>query len=382
MRRLGVNLLYLLPQQVGGTETFARRLIAALAAERPELEIVCFCGREAGAVLPDPSWPGSVRVETLPVDSANKPARLATELLRLPRAAARTGVDLLHSFGTTTPFHSRMPRVTTVHDIIYHHYPGAFPAPARLGLKLVVPPGARRSHRVQVSSHATKDEVVEVLRLRPETIDVVPLGLGMRDVPDPTPEAELRERHALGAAPVLLSIAAALPHKNLERLLHAFAQQDPGTLLVLTGHAGRVTDTLKALAGTLGIADRVRFTGWLTDQEVEGLYRLATAFAYPSLHEGFGLPVLEAMHRGVPVVCANATSLPEVAGDAARLVDGRDTQALAAALRDVLTDPELRADLAARGPARAAQFGWDRTARAALDSYALALSSSAARRSP
>ena len=266
-----------------------------------------------------------------------------------------------------------MPRVTTVHDLIYHHYPGAFPAPARLGLELVVPLGARRSHRVQVSSHATKDEVVAELKLPSSKVDVVPLGLGMRDVPDPTPEAELRQRLDLGSAPVLLSIAAALPHKNLERLLHAFAEQDPDTLLVLTGHAGRVTDDLKALATQLGIADRVRFTGWIEDADVEGLYRLATAFAYPSLHEGFGLPVLEAMHRGVPVVCSDATSLPEVAGDAALLVDARDTHALATALHRVLTDPALRTDLAARGPTRAAQFGWDRTARAALDSYAQAL---------
>ncbi len=373
MRRLGINLLYLVPQQVGGTEIFARRLVGALATERPDLEIVCFCGREAGAVLPDPSWPASVRVETLPVDAANKPARLATELLRLPAAARRAGVDLLHSFGTTTPFHSRMPRVTTVHDLIYHHYPGAFPTPARLGLELVVPRGARRSARVQVSSRATKDEVVAELRLPADRVDVVPLGLGMRDVPDPTPEADLRARLDLGAAPVLLSIAAALPHKNLERLIEAFARQDPATLLVLTGHAGRVSDELKALAAHLGVADRVRFTGWLEDAEIEGLYRMATAFAYPSLHEGFGLPVLEAMHRGVPVVCSDSTSLPEVAGDAALLVDGRDTDALATGIARVLNDPAVRADLIARGPARAAQFGWDRTARAALDSYARAL---------
>lgn len=375
LRRLGVNLLYLVPRQVGGTEVFARRLVGALARERPELEIVCFCGREAGAVLPDPDWPASVRVVTLPVHASRKPLRLATELGLLPRAAEREGIDLLHSLGTTTPLHGRFARVTTVHDLIYHHYPGAFPAPARLGLELVVPAGARRSHRVQVSSEATRRELIDAFRLAPEVLDVVPLGLGMRDVRDATSEAELRVRLELGDAPVVLSVAAALPHKNLDRLLEAFARvrSQPQPVLVLTGHAGRETGRLRAHASRLGLDGRVRMTGWLEDAEVEGLYRLATAFAYPSLHEGFGMPVLEAMHRGVPVVSSDATSLPEVAADAALLVDARSVGALADALDRVLGDGGLRTMLVARGRERAAGFGWDRTARAALASYDRAL---------
>ncbi len=368
LRRLGVNLLYLVPRQVGGTEIYARRLVAELARELPE--VVVFCGAEAAAELPDPSWPANVRVVRAPVRAAIKPLRLLFELLWLPLAARRARVELVHSLGTTAPLWGPI-RVTTVHDLIYEHFPGAFPAAARLGLQLVVPAGARRSRRVQVSSSYTKGDVVEHFGLDPGKVDVVPLGLGMRDVPDPAPEADLRARLELGTVPVLLTVNAALPHKNLERLLRALALVD-GPALALVGHAGRDTERLRALAGELGIAGRVRLTGWLSDEDLEGLYRLAAGFVYPSLHEGFGMPVLEAMRRGTPVACADATSLPEVVGDAALLFDPLSVEAIAAAMRELLAG---RPELVAKGRERAASFGWERTARAAIESYRRALAS-------
>ena len=370
LRRLGVNLLYLVPRQVGGTEIYARRLVAALARELPDTELLVFCGAEAAAVFPDPEWPASVRVVRAPVRAASKPLRLATELAWLPAAADHHRVELLHSLGTTAPLHGRAVRVTTVHDLIYEHFPGAFPPAARLGLKLVVPAGARRSRRVQVSSSFTKGDVVEHFGLAPEKVDVVPLGLGMRDVPDPSDAADLRARLELGERPVLLTVNAALPHKNLERLIRAMPLL-PDPVLVLVGHAGRDSERLRALAAELEVADRVRITGWLSDEDLEGLYRLAAGFVYPSLHEGFGMPVLEAMRRGTPVACADATSLPEVVGDAALLFDPYSVEAIAEAAQRLLGEPT--GALVARGRERAAGFGWDRTARAAIESYQRAL---------
>ncbi len=297
--------------------------------------------------------------------------RLAAELSWLPAAADHHGVELLHSLGTTAPLHGRAVRVTTVHDLIYEHFPGAFPPLARRGLQLVVPAGARRSTRVQVCSSFTKGDVVEHFGLDPGARSTsCRSGSGCATCPTPTPEAELRTRLGLGARPVLLSVNAALPHKNLERLIRAVARL-PEPVLALVGHAGRDSERLRALAAELGVAERVRMTGWLSDEDLEGLYRLAAGFVYPSLHEGFGMPVLEAMRRGTPVACADATSLPEVVGDAALLFDPTDVDAIAAAAGRLLAGDT--AELVERGRARAAGFGWERTADAALESYRRAL---------
>jgi glycosyltransferase involved in cell wall biosynthesis len=374
LRRVGINVLYLVPGRVGGTEIYARELVRALAEQHAEVVFSVFCGREAGPVLRALPWPGNVRIRELPVRCSSKPLRLAAELGLLAAAARRASVQLMHSLGTTTPLHGCRVRVVTVHDLIYDWYPGAFPWPARLGLKLLVPLGARRAARVQVSSRATREEVSERLRLPREKVDVVHLGLGMRRVDAPTAAADLRARWGLGDGPVILSVAAALPHKNLERLLRAFAMLDaPAATLVLVGHAGRETEHLQGIAADLGVSSRVRFTGWVSDQDVEGFYAVAGAFVYPSLHEGFGMPVLEAMRRGVPTACADATSLPEVAGDAALLFDPRSVDAIRAAIATLLDDRERAAELARAGPTQAARFGWDRTARAVWESYGRAV---------
>jgi glycosyltransferase involved in cell wall biosynthesis len=377
---VGCNALYLVPGEVGGTETYARELVAALAAYRPDARFTVFCGREAAPVLRAAGWPGNVRVHELPVRCAIKPLRAAAELTLLPAAAARAGVELLHSLGTTTPLHGTAARVVTVHDLIYDLYPDAFPAAARWGLRLLVPAGARRADRIQVSSRATRAEVCERLGLAPGAVDVVPLGLGMRPPARPTAEAALRARLALGDGPLVLSVAAALPHKNLGRLLEAFAALgEPAARLALVGHAGRMTEALRAQAAALGVDERVRFCGWVSAEDLEGLYGAAAAFVYPSLHEGFGLPVLEAMRRGVPTACSDATSLPEVAGEAALLFDPRSAGAIAAALRTLLHDRGRARELAERGPAQAARFGWGRTAAAAWASYERAMRARSAR---
>ena len=375
MRRVGLNLLYLVPREVGGTEIYARRLVRALAELRPGTEWTAFCGREAAPSLRGAGWPGNVRVHEIPVDARDKPARIAAEMTLLPAAARRARVDLLHSLGTTSPLAGVRPRVVTVHDLIYEHFPQTFPTPARLGLKALVGPAARRCDRVLADSHATKRDVVERLRVPAERVDVVPLGLGEPPGAAPTPEAELRERFALGDHPVVLCVSAALEHKNLTRLIAALpALRVPRPpVLVIAGHPGRERDRLLALAAEHGVADRVRLTGWLGQEDLEGLYAAAACCAYPSLLEGFGLPVLEAMRRGVPLACADATALPEVAGNAAELFDPRDTRAIAAAVARLLTDPAHAAELVARGRERAAGFTWEACARATLASYGRAL---------
>jgi len=142
---------------------------------------------------------------------------------------------------------------------------------------------------------------------------------------------------------------------------------------VIAGHPGREAAALEARVASAGLGGRVALTGWVSDADLEGLYALAACAAYPSLHEGFGLPVLEAMARDVPVACSNATSLPEVAGDGAELFDPRDPSAIAAALRRLLQDPQRARELTARGRARVERFTWQRAARDVLASYERAL---------
>ena len=380
-KRIGLNLLYLVPGAVGGTEIYARELIAELGAALPDREFIVFCGREAAEPLADAGWPANVRIHKLPVRCTNKPLRILAELFLLPLVAARAGITLLHSLGTTGVPFSRGTRVVTVHDLIFHHFPETFPMPAQKGLELLVPLGARLSRRVIADSHATKDDLVQTYSIDPAKIDVVHLGLGFTAPATVTGEHELRQRFEIGEAPVVLCVAAALAHKNIPRLFEAFAQlterASAAPMLVVAGHAGLEQANLEALAERLGIAARVRFTGWVEGQDLEGLYGLATCFAYPTLREGFGLLVLEEMQRGTPVVCSNTSSLPELAGDAALTCDPEDVDAIAAAISSVLDDPRLAEDLVRRGREQVKPFTWRAAAEATIESYRRAVGQAA-----
>ncbi|MBF6621111.1 MAG: glycosyltransferase family 4 protein [Patulibacter sp.] len=377
LQHIGLNLLYLVPGEVGGSEIYAHRLVDALGRTRPDVRFTVFCGREAGSSLRDVGWPDNVGIHVMPVDARNKPARVAAEVLLLPGAAARAKVDLLHSLGTTSPpVVPGRPSVVTIHDLIYEAYPATFPTTARWGLKALVGPAARRADRVIAISNAVARDVADRIRVPPDRITTVYNGHGMT-IPDAvTPEAEIRERFALGDGRIVLCVSAALVHKNLARLLEAFARlgsEAADARLVIAGRAAIEHDALRADAERRGIADRVTFTGWIADADLEGLYGAASCCAYPSLYEGFGLPVLEAMARGVPLACSDATSLPEVAGDAAVFFDPHDTAAIAAAIGGLLADPARAETLVAAGRERARTFTWERCADGVFAVYKQAL---------
>ena len=176
---------------------------------------------------------------------------------------------------------------------------------------------------------------------------------------------------SLGERRVVLSPSAKRPHKNLPRLLRALAAipRERRPVLVVPGYPTPHEDELRALAAELGLDDDVRLPAWIPAGDLEGLYELADAVVFPSLYEGFGLPVLEAMARGVPVACSDRSSLPEVAGDAALLFDPEDVRAIAGAIERLLTDEALRARLAAAGPDQARRFSWEQTTALTVASY-------------
>jgi glycosyltransferase involved in cell wall biosynthesis len=293
----------------------------------------------------------------------------------LPGLARKAGIDVLHSLGSTAPLRGGVPRVTTIHDLLYLVVPDAHFGLRGLGMRVLVPAAARRSRRVIVDAASTREDLVTRLGVPTEKIEVVPLAAGGAEVVAPSPEPDLRSRLDLGDRRVVLSVSAKRPHKNLIRLLRAWATlPDAGRpLLVIPGYPTPHEDELWQLARELGVHADLRMPAWLPEADLEGLYALATACILPSLYEGFGLPVLEAMRRGVPVACSDRSSLPEVAGDAALTFDPESEDQIAGAMNRLLDDAGLREELRAAGPARAAGFTWRATAEGTVAAYRRAL---------
>jgi glycosyltransferase involved in cell wall biosynthesis len=380
---VGLNLIFLVPGETGGMEIVARELIPELVAAAPEHRFTAFINREA-ANAKDAPWGEVVPAVTVPVNARNRAAWVLGEQALLPRLAARERVDLVHSLASTSPAWGRFRRVVTVHDLIYRRYPETHGGLRGLGMRALVPIGARRSHRVIADSQSTRDDLISLLGIARERIDVVALGTRIERAREPSSEdraaaaAATRARFELGDRPLLLTLSAKRPHKNLVTLIDALAlipiEQRP--VLVLPGYPTPYELDLRAHAAAVGVQADVRFPAWVSDAELEGLWAVADAFVFASLYEGFGLPVLEAMARGVPVACSDRSSLPEVAGDAALLFDPEAPGAIAVAIGRLLDDMGLVERLRAAGLARARRFSWERTARGTLESYRRALTSS------
>ncbi len=353
-------------------ETYARELIAALY-ERGDVEMVAFVNRVAAAT-PGP-WNELARQAPVPVDARRRTEWVRGEQQHVPRLARAEGVDLVHSLASTAPLHGPRPRVTTIHDLLFLKAPEAHFGLMGLGMRVLVPLAAHRSDRVIAVSGSTAGDVARHLRVPRSRIDIVPEAADTAHRAVPDPESELRVALGLGDRPVLLSVSAKRPHKNLLRLLGALgripAERRP--LLVLPGYPTPHEQELRTRADALRLTDDVRMPGWIGAGQLEGLYALARAFVFPSLYEGFGLPVLEALRRGLPVACSDRSSLPEVAGDAALLFEPTDEGAIAAALERVLVDERLRERLRAAGRVQAARFTWAATAAGTVESYRRAL---------
>ncbi len=384
---VGLNMIYLVPGETGGMEVYARELIPALLhaagrfedgskASAPrsggsgrEIRFTAFLSREAAAA--GGPWSELLPAVTVPVDARRREQWVLGEQALLPRLAARAGVDIVHSLASTAPAWGRYRRVVTVHDLIYARFPEAHSGIRDRGMRVLVPLAVRRSQRVIAISQSTRRDLVELLGTPPAKIDVVPQGLGALARASALGAQETRARFGLGERRVLLTLSAKRPHKNLLALIGALARIPPERrpLLVAPGYPTWHEAELRARAAELGIAQDVRLEGWLQEREIEGLWALADAFVYPSLYEGFGLPVLEAMARGVPVACADASSLPEVAGGAALLFDPHSEVEMAQAIERLLGDPALARSLRERGTVRARELTWDRTARLTLESY-------------
>jgi glycosyltransferase involved in cell wall biosynthesis len=377
--RVGLNLTFL-GERSGGAGRYARELPGALLAAEPDTEVHVFVSRDAPGDLRAEPWAQAVQWVRCPVGLGNGRVHLAFQFTLLPLLASARRVDVLHSLANLGP--AIVPGVASVIsllDVIWLRPPDEWGGSVRWQrtLRRVVEHDMRHADRVFAISQAGAEEIARLLGVAAARIDVTPLG-----VRAPTAlaasERIVREELALGDARVVLCVAQKHPYKNLHRLVRALPELDADVVLVLPGFPTPHEDELRALADELGVAERLRLPAWLAEGSLAGLYALSSAFVLPSLVEGFGLPVLEAMLRDVPVACSNSSSLPEVAGDAALLFDPERQQEVTGAIRRLLDDRALAHRLAERGRERARAFTWERTGAASLAGYRRAVASRAA----
>ena len=295
--------------------------------------------------------------------------------LRLPLPAEIfTGpVDLFHSPDFVLPPLRHARGLITVHDLAFLRVPECADPGLRAYLTKAVPRSIARAHRILADSENTRRDLMELLGVPAERIRVVPAGVDSRFHPI-ADEAELervRRRYRL-EEPFILSLGTLEPRKNFVRLIEAHAQLrrrlPSAPRLVIAGDRGWLYEDIFAAAEKSG-SGQVRFLGFVPDEDLPALYTMAELFAFPSLYEGFGLPPLEAMACGTPVVCSNRPSLPETVGDAALLVDAEDVEELAQAMQRLLENEELRAEMRERGLRRARRFTWRKAAEKLLAAY-------------
>ncbi|CCW35491.1 glycosyltransferase family 4 protein [Chthonomonas calidirosea] len=365
--RIGINLLYLLPNHVGGTQTYAEGLIQGLASIDKDNEYCLFVNLEAENLqLTDAP---NVRKVVCPVRASSRRARYLYEQLQLPQRIKREGIELLHSCGYVGPLWPACPHIVTVHDLNYIAFGNQMEASRRLMLAFLVPRIARRAARVIAVSEFTRQELIVHIGLKKEQICVIHEAPKARP---PCPKQKLQEvRQQFGLdGPYLLAFSSLSPHKNIPFLLEGFSKIASiySYPLVLVGHTPPGSEVEQKIE-QLGLGDRVIRTGYVADDVVSALLDGATLFVFPSKYEGFGLPILEAQQAGVPVVCSQVASLPEVAGEGALYFDPHSQTSLLSALRTALDDDSIRKALRQKGYANVARFSWKKAAEETLALY-------------
>ncbi|MCI0391233.1 MAG: glycosyltransferase family 4 protein [Acidobacteria bacterium] len=376
--RIGID-AHAIGARQGGNETYIRSLIKSLAEiDGDNLYTIYLANASAAAQwreeFTNQHKNFSVRLLPPPMPLIRVPVYLTYELFRRP-------VDVLHVQYTAPPF-CRMPVVATIHDLAFERMPETFTRRGSFQLKLTVRRTAKKAARIVTVSEYSRQDLLSIYKLPPEKVVVTYNGVESHFTPHPhvpNETQEIRGRYGI-ARDFLLAVGSLQPRKNLVRLIRAYtnlrsARADFTPQLVIVGRRLWLTHDIFDEVKRHRWADDVILTGYVADEDLPALYRAARAFVYPSLFEGFGLPPLEAMACGTPVVTSGVSSLPEVTGGAALLVDPNDEQSLASAMVEIVSDDLLRAELREKGIAQAKKFKWrdaaEKTLRLYQEAYAM-----------
>jgi glycosyltransferase involved in cell wall biosynthesis len=394
-QRIGFDVTSALTQG-GGIGRYTRELIHALVAEAPDYDFTLFSARPPAAPPVTNSLPIAANVthRPAPVEEHWLYRLWYRARLPLPVQAFTGRIDLFHSPDfVLPPVSGCIPTLLTVHDLSFVHYSETFPVKLVNYLNRSVPPSVRRADHILADSASTMRDLQSLWNVAPERITVLYSGVNerFRPVTDKAKLAAIRARYGLDQGPFVLTVGTVQPRKNYEMLVRAFkpvADKHPHTL-VIAGGQGWMAEGLMAEIERLRLGERVRLTGFVDDNDLPGLYSAADLFVFPSLYEGFGLPLLEAMACGTPVISSDASSLPEVARDeptdetaagpaSAVLLSPHDESAWSAAMLRLLADEEARRRLIELGFARRARFSWRAAARQLADLYRTLLLTSSA----
>lgn len=354
MTRVLVDLLFFTGTK-GGMESYVHEVYGRIAANAPDLEFVALASRELAAT--DHSWfPGTV------IDSGisgeNRTAWALGELFRVSGFARRLHADLIHSPANFGPAWPGVPVVVTVHDLLPFRHPEYVLGPYSRILRTMIRLASRRARRVLTDSTVSRDDISRYLHIPANRIDVIPLA-GSTTTASATLD-RLPDQ--------LLAVGNRMPHKNFPMLLEALAliPEESRPRLVITGSHG--DDPLAPIVRQLGLDRWVDLRGWIPLDDLDDLYARSTIMVFPTLFEGFGLPALEAMSRGCPVVASDLPVLREVCGEAALWVNPADAASIARVVTELLDNPLTRDRMSRAGKARAATFSWESTARLTAES--------------
>lgn len=375
MARIGIDVTSALTQG-GGIGRYTRELINAVATQDPNNAYRLFSARPPERLPVADPLPAGDNIRHKPAPLNEKWLYRVWYRLRWPVPVqwVTGSLDLFHSPDfVLPPVAGNVPTLLTVHDLSFAHYPEVYTPTLVNYLNKVVPWSVERATHILADSYATKLDLIRLWRVAEQKITVLYSGVDMRFRPilDHARLTAVRQKYGLGSAPYLLTVGTVQPRKNYQMLIRAFAPiaRQQAHNLVIVGGKGWLYDDILAEVAAQGLQGRVIFTGFANDGDLPALYSGATLFVFPSLYEGFGLPLLEAMACGVPVITSNASCLPEVAEGAAVTLSPHKTAVWTEAMQALLDDPVQRAQLVTAGYTQARRFTWEKAARKLLNVY-------------